>query len=195
MFNATYLSWRMIHILFWMLGNGCIYVWTCSFTAPLRTFQLTNHTICLIPPWEVFNAVKHLTVYCLVPQISAGPSHENITSKIKLNVGKTRSVTKVDATPPMTMTMTGKGTAPLTHSLFGRYSASLSFPLVSPEKRERVPICLVQWQEVHGENGVKAYTAWTRGVRSYQGARPLSRPPAYNHVGRSHKRTKAQSGH
>lgn len=48
------------------------------------------------------------------------------------------------------------GSSPLTHSLFGRYSASLSFPLVSPEKREAVSTCSVQEQEVcEGENDRK----------------------------------------
>lgn len=98
----------------------------------------------LIPTWAIFNTVKHLTAYCLVPQISPGPSNEEITCKIQFNVGKTCSMTEEGATPPITVIITRKGAAPLTHSLFGRYSASLSFPLVSPEKRERVPTCVVR---------------------------------------------------
>lgn len=97
---------------------------------------LRTTLVCLTLPWEIFNAVKHLTVYCLVPQISTGSYNEEITDKVKLRVEKTCLITKAGATPPTTRIITRKGAAPLTHSLFGRYSASLSYPQVSPEKKE-----------------------------------------------------------
>lgn len=128
--------------------------------------------------------------YCVVPQISTGPYHEEIAYKIKFNVGKTCSITKEGATPPITISITRKGAAPLTHSLFGRYSASLSFPLVSPGKRERVPSCIVQQEQVHGsEDSVKPAWTWRLGVRSIKDAEPSSRPLSYNRVGQSRKRT------
>ena len=55
---------------------------------------------------------------------------------MKLGVENICFITKVGATPPITRIITRKGAAPLTHSLFGRYSASLSYPQGSPEKKE-----------------------------------------------------------
>lgn len=55
--------------------------------------------------------------------------------------GKTLLITKAGAAPPAAR-ITG-GSSRLTHSLFGRYSASLSFPLVSPGKGKRGELLFV----------------------------------------------------
>ena len=56
---------------------------------------------------------------------------------MKLGVENICFITKVGATPPKTRIIKRKGAAPLTHSLFGRYSASLSYPPGSPEKKQK----------------------------------------------------------
>lgn len=136
--NAKYLSLRMIHTYpVWAAGKVTTYMSEHA-ALPLPSEHSTFRTalVCLTPPREISNTVKHLPGYCFVPQISTGSYNEDITHKMKLHVGKTCLITKVGATPPITMSVSRKGAATLTHSLFGRYSASLSFPLVSPEKRE-----------------------------------------------------------
>lgn len=159
-------------------------------TAPLKTFHLKNQTVCLMSTWEIFNAVKHLTASCLVPQISTGPYIEEIAYKIKFNVGKTRSVTKEGTTPPITRIIMRKGAAPLTHSLFGRYSASLSFPLVSPEKkREREFLFVLSNSRKSLGLGTVESLHWPGdlGVRSIKEAEPFCRPLSYNRVRKSWK--------
>lgn len=75
---------------------------------------------------------------------------------VKFTLGKPLLITKAaGAAPPAARIPKG---AALTHSLFGRYSASLSFPLVSPGKRDekRASICIVsQWEALEDENNGK----------------------------------------
>lgn len=51
----------------------------------------------------------------------------------------------------------GAGSSSLTHSLFGRYSASLSFPLASPGKGEEktASVCIVSYGKQEGKNNGK----------------------------------------
>jgi hypothetical protein len=114
----------------------------------------------------------------LVPLISTGSQNEEMTYKMKLHVGKkTCLITKAGVTPPIARIITRKGAASLTHSLFGRYSASLSFPLVSPEKKRRVSSCIVQKEEIHeDESNVEPSQTWALGVRSNEEPESFSKP-------------------
>lgn len=110
---------------------------------------------------------------------------------MKLQVGKTCLITKVGAAPPRTIIITGKGAAPLTHSLFGRYSASLSFPLVSPEKRGRIAICIVKQQEVQEDvSNVKPPPTWGLEVRTNKDTESVPKPLSSTRLARVPKENK-----
>lgn len=64
-----------------------------------------------------------------------------MTYNVNFTWGKTLLITQAGAAPPAAR-ITG-GREQLANSLFGRYSASLSFPLVSPGKREERRVCIV----------------------------------------------------
>lgn len=73
-------------------------------------------------------------IYYLAPKISTVPENEAMAYRVNFTRGKARLITKAGGPPPEARVM--EGSSPLTHSLFGRYSPSLSFPLVSPGKKE-----------------------------------------------------------